>query len=177
MKLVRHAGLVIIGTAMALFIWYGQPVLARALESAGYVAGCGSEGISEEQPVNGDDAQAVSQNAGNVRNDGPESPGDSEPAEALVPQAAWEAVSRAKEDAAERQGLVVADIRVTLVQRVEWRDSSLGCPKPGAMYMQVITPGYRVLLPVPRPANLAPTVHGRQIPGRRPRAFGHRRAR
>ncbi|MBI3943224.1 MAG: hypothetical protein HY326_09445 [Chloroflexi bacterium] len=32
------------------------------------------------------------------------------------------------------------------VEEVEWRDSSLGCPEPGKMYLQVITPGYRVVL-------------------------------
>lgn len=37
---------------------------------------------------------------------------------------------------------------ITAVQAeaVEWNDSSLGCPQPGMMYMQVITPGYRVTL-------------------------------
>ena len=30
------------------------------------------------------------------------------------------------------------------VQRVQWRDTSLGCPQPGMMYAQVITPGYLV---------------------------------
>jgi hypothetical protein len=29
---------------------------------------------------------------------------------------------------------------------VEWPDTSLGCPQPGEMYAQVITPGYRFLL-------------------------------
>lgn len=28
---------------------------------------------------------------------------------------------------------------------VEWNDSSLGCPKPGLSYLQVITPGYRMV--------------------------------
>ena len=30
----------------------------------------------------------------------------------------------------------------------EWRDSSLGCPQPGVLYAQVITPGYRISLRV-----------------------------
>jgi len=29
---------------------------------------------------------------------------------------------------------------------VEWSDASLGCPKPGFAYAQVITPGYRIVL-------------------------------
>ncbi len=36
----------------------------------------------------------------------------------------------------------------TLVEIVakDWSDSSLGCPEPGMMYMQVIVPGHRVTL-------------------------------
>ncbi len=36
------------------------------------------------------------------------------------------------------------DVTILEVQHVEWRDASLGCPKPGMMYAQVITPGYLV---------------------------------
>jgi hypothetical protein len=32
------------------------------------------------------------------------------------------------------------------VEENEWRDSSLGCPKPGMNYLQVITPGYKIIL-------------------------------
>ena len=35
---------------------------------------------------------------------------------------------------------------VVRVTEEEWPDSSLGCPKPGQAYLQVITPGYRVVL-------------------------------
>jgi len=38
------------------------------------------------------------------------------------------------------------EIEVVEYEAVEWNDSSLGCPKPGQMYLQVITPGYRVVL-------------------------------
>ncbi|WP_026369159.1 hypothetical protein [Kallotenue papyrolyticum] len=36
--------------------------------------------------------------------------------------------------------------QVVSAEAVEWPDSSLGCPQPGMMYMQVITPGYRLEL-------------------------------
>ncbi len=44
------------------------------------------------------------------------------------------------------EALTVSPENVTIleVQRVEWRDASLGCPKPGMMYAQVITPGYLI---------------------------------
>jgi hypothetical protein len=35
-------------------------------------------------------------------------------------------------------------IVITASEPVSWPDSSLGCPKPGEFYAQVITPGYRV---------------------------------
>jgi hypothetical protein len=34
------------------------------------------------------------------------------------------------------------------IQRAEWPDASLGCPSPGELYAQVVTPGYRVILEV-----------------------------
>ena len=34
-------------------------------------------------------------------------------------------------------------VSVEIAERVTWSDSSLGCPDPETMYMQVITPGYR----------------------------------
>jgi hypothetical protein len=35
---------------------------------------------------------------------------------------------------------------VVVAESVIWPDSSLGCPRPGEMYLQVLTPGYRVVL-------------------------------
>jgi hypothetical protein len=37
-------------------------------------------------------------------------------------------------------------VRLIRVEAREWSDASLGCPKPGQMYAQVITPGYLVVL-------------------------------
>jgi hypothetical protein len=37
---------------------------------------------------------------------------------------------------------------VTSAVAVTWNDSSLGCPRPGMMYTQVLTPGVRVLVEV-----------------------------
>lgn len=63
-----------------------------------------------------------------------------------MPTGAQEQVRRAKEDAAKRAGVPVDAVAVTRVREVEWRDSSLGCPQPGMMYAQVITPGYLILV-------------------------------
>ena len=55
-------------------------------------------------------------------------------------------VERAIEDLATRQGMDRSQVIVENVETVEWRDSSLGCPQPGMMYAQVITPGFRIVL-------------------------------
>jgi hypothetical protein len=55
-------------------------------------------------------------------------------------------VRQAKEDLAQRLNIPIEDIDLLMVEQVVWRDSSLGCPQPGIMYAQVITPGFRVIL-------------------------------
>jgi hypothetical protein len=52
----------------------------------------------------------------------------------------------AKEDLAQRLSLAPDDIQLVSVEAVAWADTSLGCPQPGMMYAQVITPGFRVVL-------------------------------
>jgi hypothetical protein len=45
-------------------------------------------------------------------------------------------------------GIARESIEVDTVKAVEWRDSSLGCPKPGVAYLDVVTPGHKVILRV-----------------------------
>ncbi|MFO7740972.1 MAG: hypothetical protein R6X31_01540 [Anaerolineae bacterium] len=47
---------------------------------------------------------------------------------------------------ADEIGVSQEEIEVVSVEPVEWPDASLGCPEPGKMYAQVITPGYRIIL-------------------------------
>ncbi|MEJ2555265.1 MAG: hypothetical protein P8186_03345 [Anaerolineae bacterium] len=63
-----------------------------------------------------------------------------------LPAGSEQAVRLAREDLARKLGVAPEAIRLVSVEAVEWRDTSLGCPQPGMMYAQVITPGYRVLL-------------------------------
>ncbi|MEI7768763.1 MAG: hypothetical protein WCI67_02185, partial [Chloroflexales bacterium] len=49
-------------------------------------------------------------------------------------------------DAAQLSGVPAASIVVQVGQAVEWPDGALGCPQPGVVYLQVITPGYHVVL-------------------------------
>ena len=43
-------------------------------------------------------------------------------------------------------GLTADEISPVLIEAKQWRDSSLGCPREGMMYAQVITPGYMIVL-------------------------------
>jgi hypothetical protein len=56
------------------------------------------------------------------------------------------AVDAALRDAAEHLGASPASLQVDQVEARQWGDSSLGCPKPGQMYSQIVTPGYVVVI-------------------------------
>jgi len=47
---------------------------------------------------------------------------------------------------AAKLGIAADQVQVVSAQLVEWPDASLGCPKPGMMYAQVITGGYKAIL-------------------------------
>lgn len=68
------------------------------------------------------------------------------PADALVGEVPADLLAKIIADAAQRSGVAATMIVVQKGQATEWSDSSLGCPQPGMAYMQVITPGYQVLL-------------------------------
>jgi hypothetical protein len=69
-----------------------------------------------------------------------------EPTVDIVPPGAQHVVALAWEDLAERLEVDREAIEVISVEAVEWADASLGCPQPGQMYAQVVTPGFRVVL-------------------------------
>ena len=55
-------------------------------------------------------------------------------------------IERAKEDLVQATGAASDAVTVLSTEEVEWSDTSLGCPEPDAMYAQVITPGYLIVL-------------------------------
>lgn len=71
---------------------------------------------------------------------GEEGPSPEEVREALV---AWVEVARAD---LVRRGARAELVVVVSVALETWSDSSVGCPDPGAGYLQVITEGYRIVL-------------------------------
>ncbi len=56
------------------------------------------------------------------------------------------AVEQAAADLSARAGVPASQIQVVSVEPVTWPDASLGCPKPGMMYAQVMTDGLRIRL-------------------------------
>ncbi|MFO7682477.1 MAG: hypothetical protein R6X34_20765 [Chloroflexota bacterium] len=81
--------------------------------------------------------------------DMPSGPGDGTPQEAPQPGVPDEAAAIAQqlsEDLASRLNLDITDVTLVSSAAVEWSDSSLGCPAEGFAYLQVITPGYQIIL-------------------------------
>ena len=62
-----------------------------------------------------------------------------------------EAVAVAVDTLARELGCAPAEITVAEARPVTWPNSALGCPRPGLMYTQVLTPGFQIRL-----------VHGQQ---------------
>ena len=55
-------------------------------------------------------------------------------------------ILRAKTSLAAKINTSVDRITLSEVNAVQWTDSSLGCPRPGVTYTEVITPGYQIQL-------------------------------
>ena len=53
-----------------------------------------------------------------------------------------------KAELAKKLQVTEKSLVTVVVEAVDWGDASLGCPEPGMMYAQVITPGHRVVLAV-----------------------------
>ena len=75
--------------------------------------------------------------------------GDSTPMTPAIPSPASgleNLVQLAKADLAQRVAVSIDQITLVEATEAEWSDSSLDCPQPDMAYLQVITPGYRILL-------------------------------
>lgn len=138
--------LIVVGTLIALAIWYGRPVLAQLIESAGDWERVLEGAVTPIAPrlpwgeaPDGDDPVEPT----------PPADADDDPlnaAEGLIPALARGAAEWALRDAELRLELPEGKAVVAEVQEVTWRDSSLGCPASGGMYLQVLTPGYRIVV-------------------------------
>jgi hypothetical protein len=71
------------------------------------------------------------------------------------------AVERVIKSYAAQNNLDVSTIRLVSSEQVDWPDGCLGVAKPGMMCIQVITPGYRIILEVNgRAVELHSTISG-----------------
>lgn len=59
---------------------------------------------------------------------------------------AQQAIAQARADAASRTGVEADSWRAVEVTARQWPDAGLGCPEPGKLYAQVLTPGYLITL-------------------------------
>jgi hypothetical protein len=59
-----------------------------------------------------------------------------------------ELIALVKVDLGARLSVNADVISVISIESVTWNDSSLGCASPGGMYLQVLTPGYKIILMV-----------------------------
>ena len=66
--------------------------------------------------------------------------------EATPPPEVATQVTKAREDLAQKKNLTADQIRLVRVEPTVFNDSSMGCPEPGQMYMQVLTPGWIIEL-------------------------------
>jgi hypothetical protein len=55
-------------------------------------------------------------------------------------------IEAAVADAAARAGVDPGEVTIVSAEAVTFPDGGLGCPEPGMMYTQVLTPGYRVVV-------------------------------
>lgn len=108
-----------------------KPPLAVLIVSALATCACARE---QEGPAPGDPVQPLSAQA-------PVAP---PPARATaVP---GEAIDRLRNEAARQAGVPLDSVRVLESEAVTWSDSGLGCSGPDETTLQVLTPGYRVVL-------------------------------
>jgi len=56
------------------------------------------------------------------------------------------AAAMAVQTVATHLGVPAAELKVVSDDAVDFSDSSLGCPQPGMSYLQVITPGHKVVV-------------------------------
>jgi hypothetical protein len=69
-------------------------------------------------------------------------------------------------------GIVRERIAVQSVTPMDWRDSSLGCPRPDMAYLDVITPGHKVILSVDGEIHAVHEANGRAFVCDQPRLPG-----
>jgi cytoskeletal protein RodZ len=160
---------ILLATALALALSAcGQPIAQNTNPSPTEVVGAQptsspTQAPDPSQTPETDEAATPSQTpSSNTPSPSPSSQTDSdtpspvaEPDEQNSPSPVDEspAPANAEQIAASAQRSIVAlpevgprNLTVKSIEEQEWSDSSLGCPDPAAIYLAVITPGYKIVL-------------------------------
>lgn len=92
--------------------------------------------------------QSDSENSENIEADAQLENSENQSTDANIPENMQGVVASIKAEIAEnsQNQVAAAQISVVSVEEMQWNDSALGCPAEGKMYMQVITPGYKIVL-------------------------------
>lgn len=101
--------------------------------------GCQASPVDTETPLDNISTPVAPPNQGDTPQMSPSIP-------TPVDAGLQDLIEKAKEDLAQRLSISTSQIVLIEAMEAEWSDSSLGCPQPGMDYLQVITPGYRILL-------------------------------
>jgi hypothetical protein len=56
------------------------------------------------------------------------------------------AIDAARRDAAQRLNTTPESLQLDVLESRQWADRSLGCPRQGVLYAQIVTPGYIIIL-------------------------------
>lgn len=78
----------------------------------------------------------------------PPTPVPATPAPSATPGSSAEEqiVAAVRADLAKRLAIPLEEVVVSSVEAADWPNTGLGCPEPRKMYLQVITPGFRIWL-------------------------------
>ena len=89
----------------------------------------------------------AAQTPGSSTSPAPAAPGRS-PSASGSPTAEGQAaaIDAARRDAAQRLNTTPDSLQVDDVEARQWGDRSLGCPRQGVLYAQIVTPGYLIVL-------------------------------
>jgi hypothetical protein len=112
---------------------------------ASLTAACSSNSSDDAKPASVDQRRSVVE-----KQPTPNTPQRAPRQEAAAPDNTGEVPQQIlalfRDDLARRALVKPETITVVGAAELQWPDGSLGCPKPGEMYTQMIVPGYRVVL-------------------------------
>lgn len=140
---------VIVGAAVGVILALGTSfALEIFLVSA---SGAAAQSVSGDESEPTDDTAEVAPDPTNESSPTPANEAESvssDPSQEAVsgrePQVATDIVDAILGDAGARPGADAANVQLLNAQPVAWPDRSLGCPEPGRVYAQVMTPGWLV---------------------------------